>query len=441
VNIFLNNVTFEDALDIILINNSLAAVRQKNIITVMPLDKYTQLYGRRYNEPRKVRTIKLKHASPKDVNAALGQLKSDTGKVIVDDASGTVILMDVPEILDLMEKTIMSLDQPKETEIFDLKYSKAEDVKSQLATVLTPGSSDVELDSRSNKIAITDLPDKMKKIKKMIEAFDTATRQVLIEVQIVQITLNDEIQGGVNWERLFHSTGGLGPMDFKGPFGLTPTPANAFQLSWGTLAGEKFTLLMQALNSITKTNVLSRPRIAAINNQEASILIGSKEVYFSQTQSQSTVTTTTAESVNFVDVGVKINVTPTITADNYVIMKIRPEVSSVRQLVTSPLGSTVPVVETSQAETTVKVKDNTMIMIAGLMKESVSDTRKRVPFLYKLPVIGWLFGNYDKSKQKSEIAIFLTPHIITGDVEKIDAEKEVVKTRGILTKKPKLTLE
>ena len=148
-----------------------------------------------------------------------------------------------------------------------------------------------------------------------------------------------------------------------------------------------------------------------------------------------------AESVNFVDVGVKINVTPTITADNYVIMKIRPEVSSVLREVTSPLGSTVPVVETSQAETTVKVKDNTMIMIAGLMKETVSDQRVRMPFLYKLPVIGWLFGNSDKTKQKSEIAIFLTPHIITGDAEKIDAEKEVIKERGLLTKKPKEKME
>jgi type II secretory pathway component GspD/PulD (secretin) len=441
VNVFLNNVTFEDALDIILITNSLAAVKEKNIITVMTLEKYTQLYGKKYKEPRKVRMFSLKHASPKDISSALGQLKTDIGKVIIDEPTGTVILVDIPEALDLMEKTTKTLDSPNNTEIFNLKYTKAEDMKGQLASVFTPGSSNVELDARTNKIAISDLPDKMKKIKRMIEAFDTPTRQVLIEAQIVQISLNDRTQFGIDWEKFFRmSAWGKFAPDFKGKFPVTGL-GNYGQMSVGTLDANNFTAVIQALNSIAKTNILSRPRIAVVNNQEASILIGSKEVYFSQTQSQSSVTTTTAESVNYVDVGVKLNVTPTITDDDFVIMKIRPEVSSVRETATSPLGSKVPVVETSQAETMVKVKDKAMVMIAGLMKEELRDTRAEMPVLRKIPVIRWLFGNKDSAKVKTELAIFITPHIITGDVEKVDAEKEQVKARGVLTKKAKASLE
>ncbi|OIO36224.1 MAG: hypothetical protein AUJ74_03135 [Candidatus Omnitrophica bacterium CG1_02_44_16] len=441
VNVFLNNVTFEDALDIILITNSLAAVKEKNIITVMTLEKYTQLYGKKYKEPRKVRMLSLKHASPKDVSAALGQLKTDIGKVIIDEATGTVILVDIPEALDLMEKTTKTLDSPNTAEIFNLKYAKAEDLKGQLASVFTPGSSNVELDARTNKIAISDLPDKMKKIKKMIEAFDTPTRQVLIEAQIVQISLNDRTQFGIDWEKFFKMAawGRFSP-DFKGKFPVTGL-GNYGQMSVGTLDANNFNVVIQALNSIAKTNILSRPRIAVVNNQEASILIGSKEVYFSQTQSQSSVTTTTAESVNYVDVGVKLNVTPTITDDNFVVMKIRPEVSTVRETAVSPLGSKVPVVETSQAETMVKVKDKAMVMIAGLMKEELRDTRAEMPVLRKIPVIRWLFGNKDSAKIKTELAIFITPHIITGDVESVDAEKEQVKARGVLTKKTKDSLE
>lgn len=439
VNIFLNNVSFQDALDIIMINNSLAAVPEKNMIVIMTIEKYNQLYGKRWRENRKVRMFQLKHASPKDVLTALNQLKTDVGKVIVDESSGTVILVDIPDTLLLMEKTAMALDQAKETEIFDLKYTKAEDMKKELSTVLTPGASEVELDARSNKIAVSDLPDKMKKIKNMIKSFDEATKQVLIETQIVQITLNSGNQVGINWEKLF-ANGKLKNIDFKGTFPITGLSSFG-QFSLGTLAANDFSMVLQLLSSLTKVNVLSRPRIAVVNNQEASILIGSKEVYFSQTQSQSSVTTTTAESVNFVDVGVKLNVTPTITADNFVILKIRPEVSSVREFATSPLGSRVPVVETSQAETMVKVKDNTMIMIAGLMKEQVSDTRNGFPWVSKIPFLGWLFGSKDQSKTKSELAIFLTPHIITGEVEKVDAEKEQVQTRGVLTKKPMTKLE
>lgn len=440
VNIFLNNVTLQDALDIILINNSLAAVRSENIITIMPLDKYTELYGRKYNETRKVRMYKLKNASPKDVSTALDQLKSEIGKIIVDESSATVVLLDVPESLEIMERTINTLDLAKETEIFDLKYTKAEDMKTQLTDVFTAGASNVELDARTNKIAVSDLPGKMERIKKVIKAFDAETKQVLIEVQIVQISLSDQTQSGINWERLF-SVGSIKDASVKSVFPISPTPSQLGTFTLGTLANNDFTVVIQALNSISKTNVLSRPRIAAVNNQEASILIGSKEVYFSQTQSQSQVTTTTAESVNFVDVGVKINVTPTITADSYIIMKIRPEVSSVREFATSPLGSSVPVVETSQAETTVKVKDGAMVMIAGLMKDDIRDNSKRIPVLQKLPVIGWLFGNRDNKRTKTELAIFLTPRIFTGDAQKIDVESETVKERGVLTKKPKQLLE
>ncbi len=434
VNVFLNNVTFEDALDIILINNGLAAVKEKNMVTIMTLERYKNVYGKAFREPRRIITRKLEHAAPKDVFAALSQLKTEVGKVIVDETTGTVILIDIPEALDQMEKTLVTLDQTKVTEIFDLKYAKAEDLKTQLAPVLTPGASEVELDARTNKIAISDLPEKMKKIKNVIKAFDAATKQVFIEAQIVQITLDDRMQQGVNWEKLFANRK-LENIDLKGSFPLTLSQFGQFSL--GTMASNDFSLVVQFLQSIAKVNILSRPRIAVINGQEASILIGSKEVYFSQTQSQSSVTTTTAEAVNFVDVGVKLNVTPTITADDYVIMKIRPEVSSVTSIATSPLGSSVPVIGTSQAETTVKVKDNAMIMIGGLMKEDIRDTRKQYPLLHKIPILGWLFGSRDEQKTKTELAIFLTPHIITGDVEKIDTEREEIKARGVLTKKPK----
>lgn len=434
VSVFLNDVTFEDALDIILISNGLAAVQEKNIITVMTLEKYMEMYGRPYKETRKVRTIKLKNAAPKDIFSALAELKTTIGKIIVDEASGTVVLMDIPENLDLMEKTARTIDEAKEIEVFELRYAKAEDVKAQLDNIVTSGASRVELDARTNKIAISDLPDKMKTIRKMIEAFDDATKQVLIEAQIVQVALNDRTQMGIDWEKLFKNDNYKG-MDLKGVFGQTLTSYGQFTI--GTMDDYKFNIVIQALSLITKTNILSRPRIAVCNNEEASILIGSKEVYFSQTQSQSTVTTTTAESVNYVDVGVKLNVTPRITEDGYVIMKIRPEVSSVRETATSPLGSEVPVVETSEAETTVKVKNGAMIMIAGLMKEDIRSTTNKIPILGDLPFLGALFRNTDDQKQKTELAIFITPRIITGDAPNIDAAGEQVKAQGVLTKRIK----
>jgi type II secretory pathway component GspD/PulD (secretin) len=437
-NIYLNNVTYEDALDIVLLTNGLAAVRNDNIITVMPLERYTTLYGKKYEDIRRIHTYKLKYASPKDIMGAISQLKSDIGKIIIDESTGTVILMDTAEALDLMEKTMRALDVSTDTEIFELKYAKVEDLKGQLGAVLTPGSSQVEVDTRTNKIAITDLPEKMKKIKKMIAAFDAETRQVLIEAQIVQVALNDKTQYGIDWERIFDAIK-VEPIDIVGKFpisGLTDV------MTVGTLEQNDFAIVIQALQNIANTKILSRPRIAVVHNQEASILIGTKEVYFSQTQSQSSVTTTTAETVNYVDVGVKLNVTPIINEDGYVTMKIRPEVSSVREFATSPLGSRVPVVETSQAETTVKVRDKAMVMIAGLMKDEDRLTRDQLPFFGNIPGLRWLFGNRVTEKKKQELAIFLTPTIISGDVVSSDAKDEYVARQcGIVTKQFKDRME
>ncbi len=439
VNIFLNNVTLQDAFEIILINNALAAVKEGDIVTVMTTERYNQLYGKRYTDERQVRMYHLENASPKDVFNTLSQLKSDVGKIIIDEKSGTVILMDEPESLDLLEKTLRSLEQTRRTEIFTLSYAKADEMQSKIASLLTPGASEVQIDTRTNKIAVTDLPEKLKKIKEMIKAFDEGDKQVQIEAQIVQISLNDRTATGVNWEKIF-AYRRLNPITLKGTFPLTGVQ-EAGEFSVGTLDRNDFNLVIDFLDTIVKTNVLSRPRIMVLNNQEASILIGAKEVYFSQTQSQSSVTTTTAEAVNFVDVGVKINVTPTITDDGFIIMKIRPEVSSVRETATSPLGSSVPVVETAQAETTVKVRDNVMVMIAGLMKEEVRDNRSSYPWLSDVPLLGWLFGTKSEQKVKTELAIFLTPHITTGEEERVDAEAEEVRTYGILTKQPKGRIE
>ena len=271
------------------------------------------------------------------------------------------------------------------------------------------------MDARTNKLAVSDLPDKMKKIKKMIEAFDVEDRQVLIEAQIVQV-------------------------EYKGKFpvlGLTDQGA----VSVGTMSGNEFGTVMQELNRLAKTNVLSRPRIVVVSGQEGNILIGSKEAYFSQTQTLSSGTTVTAEAINYMDVGIKLNVKPTVGEDGYVLMRIRPEISSIQGYAVSPLGSKIPLLTTSQADTTVKVKNNAIVMIAGFMRDEGQNKKSRTPFLGRIPFFGKFFNQGVIEKKKTELAIFLTPHIITGEAEKVDAEKEQVKVHGVLTKQIKERLE
>ena len=417
VNIFLNNLTFEDALDVIMISQDLACERREGIINIMTAADYERIYGKKYNEKRKFKSLRLNYAKPSAVFTALNQVKSDVGKIIVDESTGIVMLIDIPEKLELLEKTAKDLDKPLQTEIFDIKYAKPSDLKTQLASAITPGAGEVFVDERSTKAVISDLPDKMKKIRRMFSAFDSETKEVYVEAEIVQITLNSEYQRGINWE----TTAWKG-LDLKGTFpvasSFTPTTAlttSNLQVAIGTLAGDNFTVNLQMLETFGNTRILSRPRIMIINNQEAKILVGTHEAYVSQSQSQAQSTTVTSENIQFIDVGIKLNIVPSINKDGYITMKIKPEVSSVIRTLTTSLGSQIPIVDTSQAETTIKVKDGTMIVIAGLMKEERRKDSNGFPILSKIPILGAMFGATASKSQKTELVFFITPHIVSGD--------------------------
>ena len=430
LNIFLNNLSFNDVLDVVLISQDLASDRKGDIINIMTSAEYERLYGKKYNEKRKFANVKLNYAKPSTVFNVLGQIKSDVGRVVVDEGTGNILLIDIPEKLKFMEDTISSLDRPPETQIFDIKYAKPADIKTQLSSVITSGTGELYVDERSGKVMVSDLPGKMKKIKKMFKAIDEPSTQVFIEAEILQITLRKEYQrGGINWERVFQGSDGF---DLKGVFPIaasfSPNPALSaaanLLMTVGTVSQDRYHFTMQLLETFGETKVLSRPRITAISGQEAKVMVGSREAYVSQTQSQSDVTTITSENIQFIDVGVKLNVVPIINADGFITMKIKPEVSSVRETLTTALKSTVPIVETAEAETTVKVKDGTMIMIAGLMKDEKHKGTTGVPWLAKIPILGAFFGSRATQNKRTEIIIFLTPHLVTGDVSISDKEKE-----------------
>jgi len=421
VNLFINNVSFDDVLEIILVSNDLAAARKGDIINIMTAAEYQALYGKKYNEKRKLISLKLNYAKPKDVSTTLDNLKSDIGKVIVDEASGTLILMDIPEQLDKMQEMVGQLDQPLVTEIFALNYAKAEDIETKLSKVLSSPAHTIQIDKRTNKVMVTDLPQKMDEIRNMVCEFDEASRQVLIETDIWELSLTDRFQRGIDWEEIFRSVKNL---DFKGrfPLGLTDTAtaiATRQQISVGTVAHDDYIATIQFLSTYGKTEILSRPHLAVLNNEEAKILIGSKEAYITTTLSQAESSTTTSESVSFIDVGVKLNVVPTISKDGFITMKIKPEVSSVRETLKTTQGSLIPIVETSEVETTVKVKDGNTIMIAGLIKQTQTETTTGVPGLSKIPILKWFFSKYERGPSsgpvKKELIICITPRIITGE--------------------------
>ena len=417
VTLYLQDVDIWDAFEIILAANDLAYEKRGDIISVMTDRDYELRYGMKYNDKKEIKIIQLKFAKAPSVAKALNQIKTRIGRVIVDEGSNTVVILDTPFAIDQCMKVVQKMDLLVETKVFDLNYARAEDLKAKVEAVITKDLGEVQIDERTNKVIVTDLPKNMERLDEMIEAFDERSREVMIQAKIIEITLNDQYKMGIDWEGIFR---GMNDLDFKGSFSLASqgTLSPGMEVSVGTLTENRdnWTGFVQFLRKVGDVNLLSSPRVTAMNNEEAKILVGSNEPYVTTTTTTpASGPTTVAEEVTFIDVGVKLYVTPTINQDGFVTMKIKPEVSSVSNTLTTSQNNTIPIVSTTQAETSVMLKDGVSIVIAGLIKDERSSTVHKMPGLGSIPLVGALFRKTVEEVKKKEIIIVLTPHIISGD--------------------------
>jgi type IV pilus assembly protein PilQ len=420
VSIYLRNINVKDALRIILESNGLAFAQEGNIIRVMNEADYEAMYGHKFNDKVQTKIITLNHAYPNNVVGFLDQFKSQVGKVLVEGASNSIIIMDTPDKINIMTEMLDKIDTPLESKVFALNYVKAEDMITKLNEMLTPTVGKLRIDAQSNKIIITDIPQKIKDIAKLFEAFDVREKQVLIEAKIVQVILKDEFQMGINWEAVIEKYKGL---DFKNNLQIFNSTNNTSKVAIGNLDKDHFTAMIQALQSVGKTRILSNPHITTTNNKEAKILVGTNQPYAtSSIVSPGNGPVTTSENVTFIDVGVKLYVTPVIHNDGFITMKIRPEVSTVSSTITTSEGNQIPVVDTSQVETNIIVKDGVTIILGGMIKNEKSLNINKIPILGDIPFLGSFFQTKDNLKQRTELVVFLTPKIITGDTL-IDPDK------------------
>ena len=414
VTVFLKDIEVMQALKIIVEAYGWAYAVDGEVIKVMTAKEYEDRYGHKFGEEVETRIKQLIFTNTADILPVLTQIKSVSGKVLADDKSNNLILIDSPAKLEEMEVIIKRIDVPVKTEIFELSYAKAEEISNKIAEVLTPGLGTMKFDERSNKIVVSDTARKISEVDDIITAFDQKDKEVLIEAKILQITLNDEHKLGVDWEAIVRD---YHELNFQGDFDVLGATDKKGQVSIGTIDNDDYRFLVEALDTVGVTDILSSPRIATVNNQEAKILVGSTEPYVTTTvTTPSSGPTTTAESVNFIEVGVKLFVTPTIHKDNFVSMKIKPEVSSVVDQLQTSNNNTIPVVGTTEAETTILVKDGVTVVIGGLIEEEKRTTTRQIPVLGKIPVLGTAFRNETDSVSKQEIVVFLTPKIMTGDV-------------------------
>ena len=422
--VLLNNVTIKDALDIVIISNRLAYKVQSNIVQIMSSPEYEAMYGKKFGDKTAVEIVHLDYVKPSYALAALDNIKSNVGRIIIDEDTGSVVMIDTVEAIAQMKQALKTLELPLETIVYTLQYADASVVADKLRVRIDAKAvGSITPDERSNKLIVRAYPERRKEVEALIREIDVPTKEVLVDARIMQIVLKPHYDMGIDWNLDFRDSNDpeLRKIQFNNIYmdvdnlSSSDNLESTFgQVAVGNFDVNAFELKLRALKEVSDTKILSNPQILVTNNQEARIHIGDTVPYIISTTSGTGDNAITSEDVRFVDVGLKLNVTPTINDDGYVTMRLRPEISTVVASIESQ-GGGIPQVNKTEVETTLVVKDGNTIIMGGLKRDDKVHVRRGLPGLMDLPWVGTLFGRTSDNMTQTEIVIFITPHIMTGN--------------------------
>lgn len=269
----------------------------------------------------------------------------------------------------------------------------------------------VTTDPRTNSLAVTDVPESFPAVEEALAKLDTKPAQVYIEAEVLEVTLDTLRRLGIEYGT---STGNL--IAFTGPKKQTHFPlgkqalkrASAATHTLGTLDLSNVSALLRALVTEKDVKYLASPRLMTLSNEVAEIRIVTDAATGTTTTSQATTGTTTSEAERQT-VGTVLRITPLVTEGKYITMVIEPEVS---RLTASATFSDFLDPNRRAARTTVMAEDGRTVMIGGLLSQEWQDSRRKLPFLGDLPIIGLPFRRTEKTNVETEIIIFITPHLV-----------------------------
>ena len=275
-------------------------------------------------------------------------------------------------------------------------------------------------DPNTNSVIIVTSPDNLELVKNVVEQLDLIPEQVMIQTIIVEATLDKSSRYGLEWnfaQKVKGITSSAGQN-----FGLQSTTPALQGMSYA-LSGGDLAAFFNMLDTDTKYQVLSTPRIFTSNNMEAQINISQSIPYVVSTV-QST-TGTFSYNYAFQNVGIVLTVTPHITSQGYVTMDVTQTANDLQGYT----SFNAPIVNQREAQTTVSAKDGETIVLGGMIRNQISATVNKIPLLGDLPILGNIFRNTTKDNQKTELLVFLTPRVVRDPAEakklKEETQKEV----------------
>jgi general secretion pathway protein D len=325
--------------------------------------------------------------------------------VTIDDALRVILATQQLERKVLNDATLLVYPNTpaKQREHQDLVtrsfYLTNTDVKQAQAMVRAIAKSrDVFIDERANLLVVRDTADTMRVVERMMSTLDVPDPEVVLEVEVLEVgsTRVDEL--GLQWpdELRYGLIGGGSEVGVSGRRDFRWSVANP-------------AVVATLRTSDGRSNVIANPRLRARNREKAKVLIGEKLPVFTTT---ATANVGVSAAVNYLDVGIKVEIEPSVQLDNDVVMKVNLEVSSTTARVQGPQGSSAFQIGTRQASTSLRLRDGETQVLAGLIREEDSKGIAGIPGLSSLPVVGRLFGLHTDQRLRSEVVLLITPRVV-----------------------------
>jgi general secretion pathway protein D len=294
---------------------------------------------------------------------------------------------------------------------FYLTNAAPKDVESMLKTVL--GTKTLYIDERANVLVMRDTPDAVRMAEKLVASVDVAEPEVMLEVEVLEVSRSRIQDLGIQYPT-------------SATFTPTPLAAAASGVSSSglvlsdlshqtsnTIGVSALSVTVNAMKQSGLVNTLASPQIRVRNKEKAKILIGSREpVITNSVTPTSTGAAVVTGSVQYLDVGLTLEVQPTIYLDSDVAIKVNLEVSSILKQIQTASGTIAYEIGTRNANTLLRLKDGETQILAGLIQDSDTRTANSIPGLGDIPLLGRLFGTHHSDREKDEIVLSITPRII-----------------------------
>lgn len=452
----------------------IASYAQSNTLIIVDMEsnihRLGDIVGRLDVEGREaaMTVLQLKHASAKDVTVKINSLLGkgpgtpptppgqEPQAVIADDRLNALIILGNEFFANKVKRLAEQLDVESppgrhEINVIYLNNASSEDMAKVVNQILQaekkagvpgqpPGQETVFVtaDKATNSLIVTGSPEQFITVKQVIDKLDIPRKQVFVEALIFEVQADKSSKFGVEWRTTTDvnqpGVQGIGGTNFGHINTVAENPITGMAgqgmvvgvvdgtINFGGKTFANIGALMTALRTDTDVNILSTPNILTTDNEEAEIFVGSN-VPFVKSTAQTT-GATPIENIERQDIGITLKVKPQISESDFVKLNIFQEISSIAPTQLDKAKDIITFKRT--AKTVVVVHDTQNVVIGGLMQENIQEVENKVPLLGDIPLLGWLFKNKSKQRAKTNLMIFLTPHIIktVSDMERITSARQ-----------------